>query len=97
MRNAWAIMQRARKAAAGDELAATRVEWLAKGLQHADLTLIAQRTFEASRQSGDNTELNKAWQALKDFRRQNEDLGLANYSGLTSMETQAWSGSRRER
>ncbi len=94
MRHAWEIMDKARQAAAGDKTASARVDWLAKGLQHADLTLIAQRAYEASRTSGDKTELNRAWQALKDFRRQNEDLDLANYSGLTAMEAEAWGDKR---
>ena len=56
MTNAWSILAQARDEAAPDETAAARVEWLAKGLQHADLILAAARAYERKIDTGNDAE-----------------------------------------
>ena len=80
------IMEKARQKAARDETASARVEWLAKGLRHAELILATERAFEHGVATGDKSEFGKAHQALKDFREENSQYDKLNFAGLTGEE-----------
>jgi len=94
MRKARSILEKAQSRAAGNELAAARVEWLEKGLKQADLLLAAEKAFEQGVDSGDETEFRKAQQALLDFRRDNVDYDKTHFAGLKGTEP-TWSRTRR--
>ena len=86
MSNAWSILDQARTQAAGDQSVSARIEWLAKGLKHADLMLAAERAYERGVDTGDKTEFRKAYQAVKDFRVENLAYDQANFAGLQGSE-----------
>jgi hypothetical protein len=86
MTAAGVILERARTQTAGDATASARVEWLTKGLTHANLILAAQRAYERSVDTGDKTEFTKARQALADFRNENAEYDKLNFAGLTGEE-----------
>ena len=70
----------------GDALSKERVEWLVKGLTHAELILATQKAYEQAIDTGDKTQFTKAHQALTDFRAQNAEYDKTNFAGLTGDE-----------
>ncbi len=86
MTNAWSLLDQARQQAASDPLAAERVEWLKKGLQHTELLLATQRAYEHGIDSGDKTEFRAAYQSLLNFRAENAAYDQQNSAGLTGNE-----------
>jgi len=94
MTNAWSILAQARREAAPDETAAARVQWLAKGLQHADLILAAARAYEHKVDTGNGADFVAAWKELQDFRSSNADYDASNFAGLSGSETK-WKGANR--
>jgi hypothetical protein len=94
MATARTILDKARAEAAKDETASARVDWLIKGLTHADLILAAQRAFEHGVDTGDKSDFTKAIQALASLRAENADYDKSNFAGLTGDE-KAWTRARR--
>jgi hypothetical protein len=94
MATAHRILDKARDQAAKDEMASARVEWLIKGLQHADLLLAAARAYEHATDTGDRSEFTKAQEALKSFRAENAAYDDANFAGLTGDE-RTWTRAKR--
>jgi hypothetical protein len=88
------ILEKARTKAAGDAAAAERVEWLARGLEHADLILAAQRAYERGVDTGDKSEFHKAYQALEDFRKENAEYDKTHFAGLSGDE-RVWTRPKR--
>lgn len=86
MSSAWLILDNAHAQAAGDPQARARVEWLQKGLKHAELILAAQKAFEHAVDTGDKSAFAKAHQALQDFRDSNAEYDKANFAGLAGNE-----------
>jgi hypothetical protein len=86
MSKAWSILAEARRQAAADETASARVEWLAKGLQQADLILATASAYEKKIDTHDDTAFEAAWQALQDFRQSNAAYDQTNFAGLTGSE-----------
>ena len=86
MTNAWAILAQARGQAAPDATASARVEWLAKGLQQADLMLAVERAYEHKIESGDKTNFISAYGKLKDYRAENAAYEATNFAGLSGEE-----------
>ena len=89
-----ALLDEAKAKANSDSIAAARVEWLKKGLTHANLILAAQKAYEHEIDTGDTAEFNRAFQALTDFRNQNADYDKTNFAGLTGDE-KVWSNGKR--
>ena len=79
-------MNKARAEAAGDALATQRVEWLAKGLTHAELILAVEKAYEQGIDTGDKGPFAKAYQALADFRAKNAEYDKTNFAGLSGDE-----------
>jgi hypothetical protein len=94
MGSGWQILNKARTQAAGDATAAERVEWLAKGLTHADLILAAEKAYEQGIDTGDKTAFTKANQALADFRAENAEYDKSNFAGLSGSE-RVWTRPRK--
>jgi hypothetical protein len=94
MSNAWSHLARARRAAAGKEAASARVEWLVKGLKHADLMLAAEGAYERGVDSGDKSEFLAAYRALEGFRAANAEYDRTNFAGLTGSE-RTWEKSKK--
>jgi hypothetical protein len=86
MSQARAILGRARQEAAVEPKVSARIEWLAKGLQHAELMLAAERAYEKGVDTGDKSEFQAAYQALRDFRQANQEYDKTNFAGLTGAE-----------
>ncbi len=86
MNTADSILKKAREQAAADAPSAAKIEWLAKGLKHAELVLAAQSAYERGIDSGDKTEFRAAYQALKDFRAENAEYDKVNFAGLSGTE-----------
>jgi hypothetical protein len=94
MASARTILDKGRAEAAKDVTASARVDWLIKGLTHADLILAAQRAYERSIDTGDKSDFTKAVQTLASFRAENADYDQSNFAGLTGDE-KAWTRVRR--
>jgi hypothetical protein len=94
MAAAWSILEKARRQATGDAVAAARVEWLAKGLKQTDLLLAADRAYERGVDSGDKVEFRAAYKALQDYRRDNAEYDKANFAGLSGTE-RTWNRCKR--
>jgi hypothetical protein len=92
MTKADALLQTARAQAAADPLALARVEWLGKGLKHAELILATQRAYEQGVDSGDKAALKKAYAELKAFRAENADYDAANFAGISAHNEKVWKG-----
>ncbi|MGO8697278.1 MAG: DUF4838 domain-containing protein [Limisphaerales bacterium] len=86
MKNAWTILGQARREAAPDEIASARVEWLAKGLQHAELILAAGRAYEHKVETGNDAEFVAASGELEEFRKNNAEYDKTNFAGLSGSE-----------
>ena len=86
MTNAWHLLEQARTDAVPESVATARVEWLAKGLNQADLMLKAEQAYERAVDTGDKTEFLAAYRALKDFRNANADYDKTNFLGLGGSE-----------
>ncbi len=88
-----ALLDAARDAARGDTVVEQRVDYLAKGLRHAELTLDVQKAHNAFRESPDQARLNQCRRALRElerFRHQVEG-DLINHMGyLVSRERRLW-------
>ncbi|HZM03717.1 MAG TPA: DUF4838 domain-containing protein [Candidatus Saccharimonadales bacterium] len=87
MSNAWSILNQAKLRAAPDAIASARLEWLAKGLQHADLILAAGRAYERKIDAREDADFLAARQKLEEFRAGNEDYNRSNFAGLTGSES----------
>jgi hypothetical protein len=86
MARARSILAQAREEAAPDQTAAARVDWLARGLEHADLILAAARAYERKVDTGDDAEFVAAWEKLENFRERNADYDKSNFAGLSGSE-----------
>lgn len=85
-----AILDRARAAAAPDPEAASRVEFLRKGLQHARLCAKAAGVLSLSRPEAPEAERAKVLHELMTFRRRVEREGIANFNQLAWVEDLSW-------
>lgn len=85
-----ALLARAKRAAAGDPIAAARVAFLEKGLRNAELTLAAQAAFEHYKKTGAIAGYRKAIQALDAYRKRVEGDNVANMAALAWMESLTW-------
>ncbi len=94
MTAAWSILEKACSQAAGDAAATARVEWLAKGLQQADLLLAADTAYQRGVDSGDMAEFRAAYKALQDYRRANAEFDKTHFAGLTGTE-RTWNRGKR--
>jgi hypothetical protein len=90
MRTGRELLDKAKIAAAKDELAARRVDFLDKGLRNAELTLAAQAAYERSKNSGDKIIFETALAKLVSFRRSVDALGIANMGYLMRKESATW-------
>jgi len=86
MADARSILEKARAQATGDATASARVQWLAKGLTHAELILEAQKAYEHAIDTGDKAQFTSARQALLDFRRDNAEYDKSFFAGLSGDE-----------
>ena len=86
MRTAWSILERARVQSAGDQAVRARIEWLAKGLEHADLILATERAYEQAVNTGDKTGFRAAYETLNRFRKANLEYDRSNFAGLSGSE-----------
>jgi hypothetical protein len=86
MSKAREYLEKAQNEAAGDQVASARIEWLAKGLKHAELMLAVQRSYEQTIDTGDKTGFLAAYQALRDFRQANLDYDKKFFAGLGGEE-----------
>lgn len=84
------LLAAAEEAAAGDQPALSRVQWLDKGLRNARLTLQTQRTYEAYRQTGAITPYREAITRLDDYRASIEDEFVCNVGFLAWAEQRTW-------
>ena len=73
-----------------DETASKRVEFLAKGLRDAQLTLDAQKAFRESRQNGNRAPFDAALKRLQQFRHSIEKKYIMNLSYVTFQENLTW-------
>jgi hypothetical protein len=86
MARGHALLEQARAKAADDAAASARVEWLAKGLAHADLILATESAYERGIDTGDKTAFHDAYRALQAFRQENADYDRTHFAGLTGIE-----------
>jgi len=86
------LLDRAKQAAAGDELAAARVEFLQKGLTHAEKSAAAGW----ARSQGDFLATQQALQDLRSYRRQIEKDNVANLAYCAYLEQRAFGPEVRE-
>jgi len=84
------LLEKAQKAAQGDTLAEARVAFLAKGLNHAEMTLAVQRAFRLYRSRGQIEAYMSALQALDEFRAAHEAAFIANMGYLAWAEEHTW-------
>ena len=89
MRQAWGLLDKARIQTTGDSTANARIEWLAKGLEQAELILAVQRAHEKAVDTGDKTAFLAAYSKLNEFRNSNAEYDKVNFAGLTGDE-QTW-------
>lgn len=82
-----ALLAKAAQAAAGDETAAARVQFLEAGLHHAELTLAVEAARRAGETTGDMTKFVAALRELDNFRGRNESRNIANMFFLWNNET----------
>ena len=85
-----ALLEKAEDAARGDEQASRRVEFLHKGLDHAELVLATQRAYREYKRTGDLAEYGSTLKTLDDFRARNEGDLIANMAYLSWSETYTW-------
>ncbi len=86
MSQAWAILDKAQSQSAADPQASARVDWLRKGLKHAELILATEKAYEHAIDTRDTADYLKTRQALTDFRDANAEYDKANFAGLTGNE-----------
>ncbi|MGM0492647.1 MAG: DUF4838 domain-containing protein [Armatimonadota bacterium] len=84
------LLERAEEAAAGDETALARVQWLQKGLQNARLTLETQQAYERYRAQGAIGQYREAITELDEFRASIEDEFVCNMAFLGWAEQRTW-------
>ena len=82
-----ALLERARAAAANDEVARARVAFLELGLRHAELTLAVEAARRAGEHSGDMSRFVQALRELDQFRAAHEAEGISNMFFLWNNET----------
>jgi len=87
------LLDRAAAAAAGDPVAARRVEFLRKGLEHARLSLETYAIFNESKQSPDDAAKKKAFEQaltrLDAYRKTIETDHVADYGALAFSENRS--------
>ena len=84
------LLAAAQEAAAGDEMALARVEWLQKGLRNAILTLDTQRAYQVYRTEGEIGVYREALSMLDGFRAEIEDQFVCNMGFLGWAEQRTW-------
>ncbi len=89
------LLARAAEAAAGDETARARVDFLQLGLRHTELTLAVEAARREGEKRGDRARFVRALRELDDFRAQHESQGIANmyilwYAETKGNKTGAW-------
>lgn len=88
-----ALLAAAKTAARGDPVIEERVEYLAKGLRHAELTLGVQKAHNAYRGSSGEENLERCREALRSlerYRKESEGDFIDNLGSRTSRERVAW-------
>lgn len=90
MEKARRLLQIAADRAAGNEAASKRVEFLAKGLRDAQLTLDAQKAFRGFREHGDRAPFEAALKGLQQFRSGIEREYVVNISYVSFQENLTW-------
>jgi uncharacterized protein DUF4838 len=88
------LLEKARSQAAEDKTASARIEWLSKGLEQAELILTSERTYERGVDTSAKSDFLTAYEALKNFRRQNAEYDEVNFAGLEGAEP-TWEKARR--
>jgi hypothetical protein len=83
-------LDRAAEAAAGDDMALQRVEFLRKGLEHARLGAVVGAEFTKSQETGDRTPYLTAMAKLDAFRRSIEMDLVSNFNQLAYLENTSW-------
>tara|TARA_B100000809_G_scaffold238171_1_gene258698 strand:- start:578 stop:790 length:213 start_codon:yes stop_codon:yes gene_type:complete len=68
------------------------VEFLAKGLRDAQLTLETQEAFRGFRKTGNRSEFDEALKRLKTFRQSLEKDYVVNLSYVSFQENLTWGG-----
>ncbi len=87
-----ALLKQARMAAGGNEQALKRIDFLHKGLRHAELTVRAQKAVDEYQylKTGDIHGVVAAIRELDDYRRQIEGSGVSNMGVLRTSEARFW-------
>ena len=88
----YAILDQAKQAAANDEVAAARVEFLRKGLVHADKSAAAAR----AQIQGDFLATQQALADLRSYRRQIAEDNVANLAYCLFLEQRAFGATVRD-
>lgn len=86
MMKANLLLEQARTECEKDATALARIEWLGKGLTHAELILATARANERRVDSGDKATFHDLYQALKTFRAEDADYDRTYFAGLTGDE-----------
>ena len=84
------LLSRAVLAAEGDAGATARVEFLSKGLRHAELVLATQRAYRDYKQTGELAPYARALETLDEFRALTEGDLIANMAYLSWSEASTW-------
>ena len=91
MASGWALLEKARAAAKGDERAQQRVEFLGMGLKDAELTLAVSVAFDAYRTGGEGQLYAQALKTLDEYRASIDKHNVANMGYLYAKEGLHWS------
>jgi hypothetical protein len=93
MEEAGALLAKARKDAAGDDLAEARVSYLEDGLRNVELTLAAQVSYRDYKTEGDLEGFAESVSKLDDYRATVESRFVANMAYLVWAEDRTWNRS----
>jgi hypothetical protein len=85
------LLEKARLASHGDELAEQRVEFLSMGLKDAELTMAVSVAFRAYGNGGDGRNFAQALKRLDAYRESIDKYNVANMGYLYSKESLHWS------
>lgn len=82
MKQAEALLTQARGECGADAASMARIDWLGKGLTHAELILATARAYERRVDAGDKSGFHQAYEALKTFRQSNAEYDRTCFAGL---------------
>lgn len=84
------LLKKARLAAGGNAIAQRRVDFLEKGLQHANLTLATSDAYNMQLKTKKSQEFITAFQKLHDYRDSIENENISNMGFITLYEDKRW-------